>query len=540
MTQQQQLQQEEQLPIDIDYAKLLDWLVDRQRIPRNWHILLKSARTLTRTALSNTPSTLHEPLNIPSLTPHQNLPYYTVRAVFQKLTDPSAPPEWGSQEKDLFARYKSSLHRSWSDALSAFEKKHAYLADAAQQLVHNADSEAPTLKASIVKLNTDIADSVRREGTSVRAAQDAKQRFLDACREFELDPDRTDYETQLIKRVDERVPKVLAEVVQLIKEQNFGDALKYYQEFANFTAKEPVEDLCSTVKEVRQGDVDQLTRKVKEVPQEIQWGGGAEVDMPAPLNDDSNAAEVDWGIEVDTSGIEIEASGERKSSGPPGQPGSEAAINWDVENTATSGGIDWGDNIATAETTATSGDADNTQEVDALTLADAGARERCLTDLLELAAFLRQRTAELSRSAESEIGLVVQQSSIWPNSIKRVSTDRVKDMQAGVDRAIEGINSGETRKLLALQSNRKRLERAARAVVEKKLIAERTERSIGALQERRARAGQELVRESSQLKELGNVTRDVKRWTEEALSEMFRGRAVNILGEINNVFPPVD
>lgn len=46
----------DQLPIDIHYSKLLDWLIDRKRTTRAWHAKVREIRKLVETALASLPN----------------------------------------------------------------------------------------------------------------------------------------------------------------------------------------------------------------------------------------------------------------------------------------------------------------------------------------------------------------------------------------------------------------------------------------------------------------------------------------------------
>lgn len=545
-------QQEAELPIDIDYAKFLDWLIDRRCVPRNWHTLLKAARTLTRTAVAQTPQEVQAALKIPALSAHENLPYHTALNVFHGLIADDAPESWGSKEKDLLGRYKSPLHRAWADAVSAFEKKYVYLADAAQLLVRNADVEAAAIKSSISKFNADIAESVRREGPTIRAAAEAKERFEDACREFSLEDDDTgDFEIQLRKQIDKRVPEVLTCAVEGAKTKSFVEAVTYYDQFSDYVSGEGWSGtVCAVLKDVVKEEVSSLIRTPEPADTGagggIDWGtmlsvGEQSTEMDDPGSSANAPVEIDWGIEIGDSGTAVEV---KEMSGGGGEGSSvdpDGGIDWGVE-TATPDGIEWNESPGNTDAKETKevdgGSAETIEKSRRTTLADPSTREQYLNDLIELDAFLEQRRAQLSKSSGSEVGLVMQQAASTPEFVKRIDAERVKLMQDAVQAALVAINSDKTRQVLALQSNPKRLERVARSVLEKKHAAERMHGAIDVLRQRRTKAASELAVEGPKLEQLGEVTRDVKRKTEESLSSLYRGRSVNILGEINNTFPP--
>lgn len=173
---------------------------------------------------------------------------------------------------------------------------------------------------------------------------------------------------------------------------------------------------------------------------------------------------------------------------------------------------------------------------DAFTLADASSREIYLNELIELDAFLTQRVTELSRSGDSEIGLVLQQWSDRPSCMSRFDAAEVSKLRDDVCECMRALNGVETRRLLALQREKRFVERAARDVVQKKHAAERMHAAIAAVRRRKERATAELKEAMEEWDKLEKETAMVKRRTEEALGKLYRGRRVVILGEINQVF----
>lgn len=528
----------EQLPIDIDYAKFLPWLVDRRRVPRDWHTYLKSARSLLRHALSLTPPPALAALNLSppdALSPP--LPYFHALDVLAALTAHDAPAHWqAGPDKDILGRYRAPTSRAWAAAVAAFEKSHVYLADCAQVLVRNTDVEAHALKAAIAALQKDAIDLARRDAPAVRAAADAKERFYLACREFDLPKDdNVDFYAALREAVAHSVPVLLRHAVQCAKHPAFVHAIRYYADFVAYVRQargDAPHVVCEAANCVVEGDVDSLIKPPVETGVTaadvtgVDWG----IDVASDgLQADVGPTEIDWGIEIDTSGS-IQATtlgnGDSSSAGVDVPAAAGDAIDWNesAEGDGQVGGHDDDDSDA--------------HNANCFALTDPKSRELYLNDLIELDAFLAQRVAEFSRAGNTEIGLVMQQASETPDFVKAVDVEQLALFQQAVQDALRAINSAETRRMLALQSDDRRLERAARAILEKKHVAERVHAAINVLRKRRARTIDHLAAETPKLEELGRITRDIKKRTEKALSELYKGRVVHILGEINNVFPP--
>lgn len=434
----------------------------------------------------------------------------------------------------MLGRYKAPTSRAWASVVAAFEHKYTYLADCAQLMTRNADVEAPALKDSISRLQREAAELVRREALAVRSAADARERFEAACAEFELATEgHPDYFQLLERAVDRKVPVLLQEAVGCVKRGAFGEAMACYALFAGYLRGDGVGgDLCITLRKVMEGDVEELVRPVSRDAGLVAGDDRVDGYMSQVASHEAGsgvAPEVEWGIEVEATGAaDVTADSAQEEQGNDGAVAGDSRIDWNetVDSLDGNGGMEHMDR----------GDA----SPEALTLADPAVREMFLNDLIELDAFLAQRASELSRLGDTDAGLIMQQAAGTPELIKAVDMLKIKPLQEAVEMAINAINSADTRRMLALQSDRNRLERAARAIIEKKNVAERTHAAIDVLRTRRSKAQEELAIELPKLAQIGVVTRDVKRRTEVALSALYKGRTVNILGEINNIFPPVD
>ena len=422
----------------------------------------------------------------------------------------------------MLGRYKGRAARAWAAAVAAYEKADVYLADCAQLLTRNTDVEAKSLKGRMAKLQTEAAEYAQRDAPTVRAAKEARDRFEGACAEFGLPAEgECDYERALRDAVEKRVPEVLASAVEIAKGGGMREAVAYYDEFVRLGGKG--EGVCLTVHRVLEGDVAQLIRAVEKKEEEV-----AEVDWGISAEDggegNAEGGEIDWGIEIDVAGEGEAIEGDAGAG----------------SSTAQGGAIDWNDggNATVLDEVATEVDMEEGEErkEDSFTLADASSREAYLHELIELDAFLGQRVAELSRSGDSEIGLVLQQWSERPSCMSRLDRAQVDKLRDNVRDCTRALNGAETRRLLALQRENRVVARAARDVVEKKHAAERMHAAIDAVRRRKERTTAELKEVTKEWAVVEKETAAVKRRTEKALAGLYRGRRVVIMGEINQVF----
>lgn len=527
----------EDLPIDIDYAKFLDWLVDRRRVSKGWHSSLKAARVLLRSAADSRPAGCTRPAPAS---------YYELVDTLAHLEDKSRPPPFpGARDTDMLARYAHPTARAWASARSSYESGSAYLAEAAQALVRAADVEAPAIRAEMARLRETIAECARKEGPTTRAAADAQDRFKAACREMGVAyAPGLDFERAIRAAVEEQTPTLLRRAVEAGKDPKVEEALVYYNKFVRYcfdsieseSESEAMSDTPGsfrTLNAVIGGDADVLIRRHLEKDNVacsgeagsggVDWGSLIETEQGV---DTAESGDIDWGIEIDASGA-AEIDNVKLIA-----PNDEGGCG--VEDSGVPGGIDWGDISATP---AEEKQVSIAETENSLTLADGLSRERYVIDLLELKAFLMQRLAEVSRSSDSQVALVLQQAQGVPEYVRSVDAGQVEKMLAKVEFALDQIAGPSARRILGLQASSDAVERSARGLSEKLHTATRLDGSIGALADRKAAASEELRALTPEFDALASSCRVLIKRTEEKLTALYKRRSVHILGEINVIFP---
>lgn len=523
------------LPIDIDYSKFLPWLIDRRRIPSDWHIHLKAARTLARTAYTETPSDITAELSLPStLAAHDFLPYHSCRTALRTLLAESAPAAWGSRDTDLLGRFKSPLHRAWAAAVAAFEKSHVYLADSAQLLVRHADVDASAMRQGITRLTAELTDLTRKEGPAQQAVVDALHRFHTECAQYGIaldDPTVVpDFHIVLRAKVHARVCELLREMATAAKV--LAEPRQFYQAFADYVSLGHARNVCPTLQDVIRADLDSVTRdpiaqSTHMQADEDEGHGGGGIDWGIELDASAasagatgSEADIDWGIEVDAAGAEAESNQIAKEIVV--EETTADTINWDIDVAAESG-----------ETAATDAKADD----GSVTLASAETRVKYINDLYELDDFLEMREEEFRLTSVQDMGVLMRVTADMPVGLRKVSEDSVMDMRQSVCTAMNAVDRAQGRHYLALHGNARLLDRAARGLLRMRLTVDRAEQATVSSALRKRRVADQVADEKRKLVQLGKVTRAVLEDTEKALSKLYQGRTVNVLGEINNIFP---
>lgn len=556
------------LPIDVDYAKCLPWLIDRRRVPRDWHLQLKTARTLARSALAQTSPEIRASLALLSdLSAHEALTYFQVRSSYRQLTAKDAPEQWGSTQLDMLGRHVDPVRRAWKNALAAFEKNHVFLADLAQNIVRNVDIEAPALRARIAKLTTDAADLARKDGPAVRAVMDAIERFRHECAQYDIDPEvgpHDDFHSLLSQFIDARMPVLLHDAVVALKD--LQTVVSFYRRFADFVGRPPSTNQSDKRKDLASSLCPVLT-SVFTVPEEslvrpiatskscsAKELSSIDVHASAPTDGDllhdasttnNRCEEIEWEIEIDDSGVgdvsvegapneDIDWSIDAGNEGDSAPLGAETA----KESKEASSAIDW--NITVDSVVDDALETKQRSISQDITLVDGAVRRAVLNDVYELRAFLDSRLSDAARVQNAHVALSVQLKSSMGPELSRVSEEDLQDMRDRVEHTIDTLASQKARHILAMYDLPRTRDRTARTVRDKRLAVDRLHNDVSCLSARRTRVTDVLAEESSKLAQLAKDTWQIIEILEQELSMIYGGREVHILGEIHSVFPALD
>ncbi|CAK9864501.1 unnamed protein product [Sphagnum jensenii] len=321
-----------QLPIDISYSKLADWLVDRRKIPSDWRKKLASLRTRVASALSSSLPRNSDPW-LQSLTA-ENTGYLEARRIRDLLLQ--ANPE----ARNLFGRLSGSAGE-WDAIVKVYEKELLFLGEAAQLMVQYTNYEIPYQKKQIVKVQQQLTDMERKEAEFRHNAAASAVKYQQACQELGIQGNDVRAELMALRK---SLPAIFTEVVNAICSDTVGDSLELYQAFVSYAHQGPESGLVlPTLRQVR----DHPPAAAASVPDRTEDNKASSAGLlvmseSSPSPEEQEALElkgdIDWNIEdVDSGKVDK----------------GDASINWDIighdagvkiacEAEESGGGIDWG------------------------------------------------------------------------------------------------------------------------------------------------------------------------------------------------------
>ncbi|KXZ55081.1 hypothetical protein GPECTOR_3g237 [Gonium pectorale] len=581
---------EASLPLDINYAKLTEWLVTRQKIPKDWHKRLQVIQAKAAEALKEVPS---EVLN--GLTDGSDASVDYLRAV--EIRDKLA----STSERTMFGGL-SGPAGTWDKIVKAYEKQYVYLGECGQALVQAVDFDIPAQRRQAARLGQQMQDCDRKQAECIRNAAACAAKYKEECKKLGIQGVAV---RQELRALASELPGMLRQVVDCLHDPALQAAGEYYAAFSRF-AHGPREarsgaaaaspslapaDMLPTLFEIRERQT-QPPAEAAEPEASSQQGpgtaaGGIDIDWDvggAGAEDDGAAAaamaaggeaggsgggvvEIDWDFALAAD----DAGGGVDTGGAGGEGG---GINWDIDvsapdaagdgSAAGDGGaaaagpitIDWdiavdsaGDTAAagTSSAAAAAGDGGAAQVAEAAGGRGCGSstdpddvaaarlerdgeyRARLMDDLLELRAFLAMRKAELGGGGELL-------STALPDSVSSVDASAVAAMLGALGRALSQLASPRFRQLLLIATSKRYLDRLEASLQRQAGAEAKLLRAAEDTSTRRREAAASLAASGPRTAALVARTRRLKALAERGVSATLGGkRTVNVLGEINNV-----
>ena len=214
---------DDDLPIDVHYDKLIDWLVDRKKVSKDWRKKLAGVHAKLSELARDLPNTLTKThgLGVPDSSLVDNVgdpqrwDYFRAVLVRDRIvagadlredrsksdpdgsafpdvphanaTDPSRDDDTEKEtekEKEktrgLFGRLTGKA-KAWDDVVRMYEKDALHLPECGSTMTRFADYDAPFARREKERLAKQLGDAERREAEHRRSAAAAKEKFAKMC-----------------------------------------------------------------------------------------------------------------------------------------------------------------------------------------------------------------------------------------------------------------------------------------------------------------------------------------------------------------------
>ncbi|XP_049915713.1 CDK5 regulatory subunit-associated protein 3 [Epinephelus moara] len=496
------------LPIDIQTSKLLDWLLDRRHCNLKWQSAVKVIREKINAAIQDMP----ENEEIKQLLSGSYIHYFHCLRIVEILKGTEA------SSKNIFGRYSSQRMKDWQEIVSLYEADNVYLAEVASLLSRNVSYEGPALRKQLAKAQQLQQELSRREVECQSSATDLRERYYAACKQYGITGENVARELQALVK---DLPAVLEEVGR--DAAKFEEQIKFYTAFTNFVCEwsEPVLPMLTFAQ--RRGNTTFYEWRTGNVPTVIERPVVEEAPSDT-VTDDS----IDWGDfgkSADTQGVTAGVA-------------LEEGIDWGISLEPSSedtgaGGIDWGDSEATPiEIEIVDAGADCPEGVargeDALTvLENSQSRSQFIDELMELEVFLTQRISEMGEEGDV---VAMSQFQMAPSVIQGQTREHVREMLSEVQDLLGRLTSLRMQHLFMIQASPRYVERVSEVLRQKLKQADILLLKAATMVERRQEALEEQSRLEPRVDLLAGRTRELQKMIEADISKRYHNRPVNLMG----------
>ncbi len=301
---------DDDLPIDVHYDKLIDWLVDRKKVSKDWRKKLAGVHAKLSELARDLPGTLTRAhgLGVPDSSlvdaagDPQRWDYFRAVLVRDRIvagadlredrsksdpdgsefpdananaTDPSRDDDTEKEnEKEktrgLFGRLTGKA-KAWDDVVRMYEKDALHLPECGSTMTRFADYDAPFARREKERLAKQLGDAERREAEHRRSAAAAKEKFAKMCAEVfgtekgatiaeSVDGDKNDkndlsFFQSLVDGLADGLDAVFDAAVAAARSDAVGEAAEHYARWTDWAHGERIRAGCPVSQETS-GDVD--------------------------------------------------------------------------------------------------------------------------------------------------------------------------------------------------------------------------------------------------------------------------------------------
>ncbi|XP_015117127.1 CDK5 regulatory subunit-associated protein 3 [Diachasma alloeum] len=511
--------EEQNLPIDINAGKLLDWLITRRHCNRGWQSNILVIREKINNAIQDMPE--HE--GITKILTGTHINYFHCIKIIEILKETEA------DTKNLFGRYGSQRMKDWQEIVRLYEKDNLYLAEAAQMLIRNVNYEVPSFKKQIQKAEQTVHELDKKSLEYKKSENTARTEFTNLCKQLGIPGNKI--KRELVGKIVE-----LGDIYERIakKVECLVPVIEFYTAFVEFTLGRSRPNGCVPM-------IQYVIDKGNTTTYEWTYGEAPLSVVESPLNVDLDDEEkipfgddniVDLGDSAENAGIDFGDEINLEEGGE---------IDWgnvaDVDEEGHGDAVDF--NISLEESgivvEAAGHEGGIATGTEALTILDnPKTRSDFINQLLELEAFLKLRLYELKSDNRQNLLTMSQMQEASP--VLQLSTvESTQSMLDNVQVILSEILDSRVQHLHYIKHSVRYVDVLAGNLQQKLVLADK----MIALQ-KSVKVKQEEVRQQASalqavLKVVVQRTRELQSEIEKDISKKYKNRKVHLTGGISTL-----
>jgi len=512
------------MPIDIHTGKLVEWLISRRHVNRDWPDHVQKVREKINNAIQDMP----EHPEIIKLLSGTYINYFHCLKIIDILK------ETEKDSKNMLGWYGSQRMKDWQEVLHMYEKDNIYLVESAQLLVRNVSFEVPGIKRQMQKCQQIQEECDRKEINCNKNAAVAKDKYYATCKQIGIPGERIKHELiDLLKDLPEEFSKLTK------RAQELGNTRQLYLDFIQFTLEDSKTPCLPLLKFVTEhGNVTTYEWIYGEAPIKIEL---PQVEFNLAEEKDTKEDQIDFGdegVEIDFGVTDTIDFSDIDSGGADLETGD---IDWGNLTTEDTGAtIDWGvgesdGDIATVdivleESGVEGGVAKGSEALSVLH--NSKTRNQFIDELMELECFLMQRSSELD--SEGSV-LSMNQFSGAPQSVQYHNKKSVSTMLDLVRSLIADFTSTKMQHLYLISDSPRYVDRLSESLRAKQSVSDKLLSSVSTIQSRKMAAQEECTALAPKLQLIIQRTKELQTSIQEHISKKYKNRPVNLMGGVNTL-----
>lgn len=509
--------EEQNISIDINTGKLLEWLISRRHCNKDWHTKILIIREKINNAIQDMPA--HD--GIAKLLSGAYINYFHCLKIIEILKETEA------ETKNVFGRYGSQRMKDWQEILRAYEKDNIYLAEVAQILARNVNYEVPSTKKQIQKLEQLQIDLEKKEAEFKKLENAVRSEFNLLCKQLGI------CGHQIKQELAEKV-KELPEIYEKIgkKATLVEKAVEFYCGFVNYTLGRQHNGGCVPMVKyvIDKGNTTTYEWIYREPPLSISEPplniNFENVDLEKKKDEDVDNVEIDFG-EIDLNKGNINLVDDANLD-------AEGEIDWNIENIeeVPPGNIDY--NISLEESgivvEAAGHEGGIAIGIEAYTVLDnPSTRNDFINQLIELEAFFQLRLYEL-KSDDGINFLSFSQLQDSSSILQHSSLENMQNMLDNVKIVLSEILDTKVQYLHDIKHSTRYVDVLAASLKQKLNLVDKMIASQNTVRQKKENAAKEANTLRPLLQLIIRRTKELQSEIEQDISKRYKNRVVYLTG----------